>query len=175
MMAWFIAAHHCFWLKTTFLFSLMFPVATDFTHKHTKMKATLEETSPCKDLAVQLTLWWSFSLCLYIFTQACAQRHIETVSIMNLTVEGSFTDLEEILRHYQLPLGVTSDTYNVSLCVKRAIKALSLKVDDLLVDIYYHFHTSANKMTSLQDYASTEYKPARWLSLSKVMQCTFHM
>ena len=35
----------------------------------------------------------------------------------------------------------------VSLCVKSAVKGLPLKVDDLLVDIYYHFR---NRVVSLQ-------------------------
>ena len=35
----------------------------------------------------------------------------------------------------------------VSLCVKSAVKGLPLKVDNLLVDIYYHFR---NRVVSLQ-------------------------
>ena len=49
----------------------------------------------------------------------------------------------------------------VNLCVKAAIKALPIKVDDLLVDIYYHFRNSVKRVSSLQDYAnfcSVEYK-----------------
>ena len=41
----------------------------------------------------------------------------------------------------------------VSLCVKSAVRALPLKVDDLLVDIYYHFRNSVNRIVSLKEFA----------------------
>lgn len=62
----------------------------------------------------------------------------------------------------------------IRLCVKAAVKALPLKVDEVLVDIFYHFRNSVKRMSSLQEYAqlcSTEYKSVlshcetRWLSL----------
>lgn len=49
----------------------------------------------------------------------------------------------------------------VSLVVKSATKALPLKFDELLVDIYYHFHYSVKRVTSLKEYVdfcNTEYK-----------------
>ena len=50
----------------------------------------------------------------------------------------------------------------VSLCVKTATKQLPLKVDELLVDIYYHFRYSVKRITSLQEYTdfcTVEYNP----------------
>ena len=72
----------------------------------------------------------------------------------------------------------------VNLCVKAATKTLPLKVDDLLVDIYYHFRNSVKRMASLHDYAefcSIEYKSVlnhcetRWLSLRRAIQRTLEM
>ena len=72
----------------------------------------------------------------------------------------------------------------VNLCVKTAIKALPIKVDDLLVDIYYHFRNSVKRVSSLQDYAnfcSVEYKAVlshcetRWLSLRRAIIQTLQM
>ena len=72
----------------------------------------------------------------------------------------------------------------VNLCVKAAVKVLPLKVDDLLVDIYYHFHHSVKRVASLGEYAdfcATEYKSVlkhcetRWLSLGRAIQRTLHM
>ena len=72
----------------------------------------------------------------------------------------------------------------VSLCVKTATKQLPLKVDELLVDIYYHFRYSVKRISSLQEYAdfcTIEYKSilrhceTRWLSLRKSIQRTLHM
>lgn len=48
----------------------------------------------------------------------------------------------------------------VSLVVKSATKTLPVKIDELLVDIYYQFHFSVKRVTSLKEYAdfcSTEY------------------
>ena len=33
----------------------------------------------------------------------------------------------------------------ITLCVKAAIKSLPIKIDEILVDIYYHFHHSVKK------------------------------
>ena len=38
----------------------------------------------------------------------------------------------------------------VSLVVKSTTKILPLKIDELLVDIYYHFHYSVKRITSLK-------------------------
>ena len=45
--------------------------------------------------------------------------------------------------------------------VKSAIKALPLKVDDLMVDVFYHFRNNVKRVTALQEYATfcdSEYK-----------------
>ena len=72
----------------------------------------------------------------------------------------------------------------ISLCVKAATKTMSLKIDDLLVDIYYHFHQSVKRITSLHEYAefcSVEFKTVlkhcetRWLSLGRAIQRTLAM
>ena len=64
------------------------------------------------------------------------------------------------------------------------MKVLPLKVDDLLVDFYYHFHHSVKRVASLVEYAefcATEYKgvlkhcETRWLSLGRAIQRTLHM
>ena len=63
---------------------------------------------------------------------------------------------------------------HVSLCVKSAVKALPVKVDEILVDIYYHFHNSVKSIASPKKYAEfcdVEFKlilkhcDTRWLSL----------
>ena len=72
----------------------------------------------------------------------------------------------------------------VSLVVRAATKTLPLKIDELLIDIYYHFHHSVKRVTSLKEFAdfcSTEYRSilkhveTRWLSLTKVIQRTLEM
>ena len=72
----------------------------------------------------------------------------------------------------------------VSLVVKAATKTLPLKIDELLIDIYYHFHHSVKRVTSFKEFAdfcTTEYRSilkhveTRWLSLTKVIQRTLHM
>ncbi len=66
----------------------------------------------------------------------------------------------------------------VNLCLKSAVKSLPLKVDDLLIDIYYHFRNSVNRMTSLHKFAEfccVQYKcvlkhcQTRWLSLGRAI------
>ena len=72
----------------------------------------------------------------------------------------------------------------VSLCVKSAVKALPLKGDDLLVDIYYHFRNSVNRIVSLKEYAAfccVDFKSilkhceTRWLSLRRAINHTLEM
>ncbi len=69
---------------------------------------------------------------------------------------------------------VYCNCYLINLCVKAATKTMPLKIDEILIDIYYHFHRSVKRITSLHDYAefcSVEFKVAsklsvtRWLSL----------
>lgn len=68
--------------------------------------------------------------------------------------------------------------------MKAALKSSPLKVDELLVDMYYHFHHSVNRIVSLQEYAefcSTEFKvilkhcETRWLSLRQAINRTLQM
>ena len=68
--------------------------------------------------------------------------------------------------------------HSMSLCVKAAVKALPLKVDEVLVDIFYHFQISVKRMSSLQDYVhfcSIEYRSVLshcetwWLSLKRTI------
>ncbi len=72
----------------------------------------------------------------------------------------------------------------VSLCVKSAVKGLPLKVDEFLVDVYYHFRNSVNRIVSLQEFAefcSVEFKcilkhcETRWLSLRRAIDRTLEM
>ena len=72
----------------------------------------------------------------------------------------------------------------VNLCVKSAVKSLPLKVDDLLVDIYYHFRNSVKRIVSLQEFAQfccVQYKcilkhcETRWLSLCRAINRTLEM
>ena len=64
------------------------------------------------------------------------------------------------------------------------MKTLPIKVDELLVDIYYHFHHSVKRVESLKDFSdfcSTEYKSilkhceTRWLSLTRSLKRTLEM
>lgn len=68
--------------------------------------------------------------------------------------------------------------------VKSAVKTLPLKVDELLVDIFYHFHHSVKRVLSLHDYADfcdVEFKSilkhceTRWLSLTRALKRTLDM
>ena len=68
--------------------------------------------------------------------------------------------------------------------MKSAVKALPLKVDDLLVDIYYHFRNSGNRIVSLREFAEfccVEFKSilkhceTRWLFLRRAINRTLDM
>ena len=72
----------------------------------------------------------------------------------------------------------------VNLCVKTAIIILPLKVNELLVDINYHFHHSVKRVTALKEYADfccVEFKKVlkhcdtRWLPLTKAVNRTLEM
>ena len=143
-----------------------------------------------------------------------ATRHLDTVGIQDFTADGLFVAIEYTLKKYSIPfcnlMSFTSDMCNVfrkggiaklralqpkvidihcmchlvNLCVKTAIKALRIKVDDLLVDIYYHFQNSMKGVSSLQDcanFCSVEYKAflshceTRWLSLRQAIVRTLQM
>ena len=64
------------------------------------------------------------------------------------------------------------------------IKALPLKVDDLLVDIYYHIRNSVNTIVSLKEFAEfccvdfksiLKHYETRWLSLQRAIDRTLDM
>ena len=71
----------------------------------------------------------------------------------------------------------------VSLCVKSAVKVPPLKVDDLLVDIYYHFRNSVNRIVSRKEFAEfcvdikniLKHSEPRWLSLRQSINHTLEM
>lgn len=72
----------------------------------------------------------------------------------------------------------------VDLCVKSAAKELPMKVDDLLVDMYYLFHHSVKHVASLVEYAkfcTVEYRSVvkhcqtRWLSLGHTIKRTLQI
>jgi len=72
----------------------------------------------------------------------------------------------------------------VNLCVNSAVKVLPFKVDEVLVDIYYHFHHSVKRITTLKEYADfcdVEFKSilkhceTRWLSLTRSIKRTLQM
>lgn len=81
-------------------------------------------------------------------------------------------------------LDVHCTCHVVSLSVKAATKTLPIKLDELLVDVYYHFHHSVKRIESLKDFSdfcSTEYKSilkhceTRWLSLTRSLKRTLGM
>ena len=62
------------------------------------------------------------------------------------------------------------------LCVQKGAKALSMQVDNFVIDLFYHFKRSVKRKATLRDYmefTNTEVKkiikhaPTRWLSLGK--------
>lgn len=72
----------------------------------------------------------------------------------------------------------------VNLCVKAAVKVLPLKVDDILIEVYYHFHHSVKSIATLKEYAefcAVEYRSilkhceTRWLSLTRSIKRTLDM
>jgi hypothetical protein len=72
----------------------------------------------------------------------------------------------------------------VSLCVKSAVKTLPIKVDEILVDVYYHFRNSVKSIASLREYADfcdVEFKlilkhcETRWLSLRRSIKRAIDM
>jgi hypothetical protein len=46
----------------------------------------------------------------------------------------------------------------VSLCVKSAVKVLPIKVDEILVDIYYHFRNSIASLAEYAEFCDVEFK-----------------
>ena len=72
----------------------------------------------------------------------------------------------------------------LNLCVRAAVKTLPLKVDELLVDIFYHFHHSVKRVVYLQEYADfcnvqfksvLSHSETRWLSLGCSVNRTLEM
>ena len=71
----------------------------------------------------------------------------------------------------------------VNLCAKVGVKQLSVPIDDLLVDIYYHFENSSKRQktyknfqlfTEVDDMNILKHCPACWLSLHKVVDRVFN-
>ena len=56
-------------------------------------------------------------------------------------------------------LDVRCTCHVVSLSVKAATKTLPIKLDELLVDIYYHFHHSVKRIESLKDFSAQSTSP----------------
>ena len=89
-------------------------------------------------------------------------------------MKGHRNDVIAKLRESQSSIiDVNCICHLLNVCVKSAIKSLPLKVDDLMVDVFYHFRSSVKRITALQEYAAfcdTEYKAvlkhceSRWLS-----------
>ena len=244
-LAQFIALHNLPFQAADHLSALlpvMFPdskVAKGFACRHTKTKAlicnaldpymkdpiiTLLQSSPINLLCDESNERGGSAKLLTVLVRVydpersiIATRHLDTVSITDLSAEGIFTALKGTLEQYNIPfnnlLSFTSDTCSVmkgtrggviaklrmlqkkiidihcichlmSLCVKAAVKALPLKVEEVLVDIFYHFRNSVKRTSSLHEYAqfcSIEYKSVlshcetRWLSLRRALVRTLEM
>ena len=72
----------------------------------------------------------------------------------------------------------------INLVVKSAVKTLPLKIDEFLVDVFYHFHHSTKRVSALHEYADfcdIEFKTilkhceTRWLSLTQALKRTLDM
>lgn len=72
----------------------------------------------------------------------------------------------------------------INLVVKSAVKTLPFKVDELLVDVFFHFHHSTKRVSALHEYAEfcqVEFKAilrhceTRWLSLTQSLKRTLDM
>ncbi|XP_061162630.1 uncharacterized protein LOC133171854 [Saccostrea echinata] len=70
-----------------------------------------------------------------------------------------------------------------NLCTMAGVKSLSLPVDDLLVDVYYHFHHSALRKETYKEYLDfcdvdpsklLKHCSTRWLSLEKCVKRLLH-
>ena len=105
----------------------------------------------------------------------------DTCNVMKGARNGVIAKLRE-----QQPkvVDIHCNCHVLNLCVKAAVKVLPLKVDELLVDIFYHFHHSVKRVASLQEYAdfcNVEFKSilshceTRWLSLSRSVNRTLEM
>ena len=105
----------------------------------------------------------------------------DTCSVMKGVRKGVIAHLRE---RQPKVIDIYCTCHVVSLSVKAATKALPLKVDELLVDISYHFYHSVKRQESLKDFAvfcSTEYKSilkhckTRWLSLTRSIKRVLDM
>lgn len=70
-----------------------------------------------------------------------------------------------------------------NLCCKAGVKTIPYAIDEMLVDIFYHFHHSAKRKEQYSEFLEfTEVEPlkilkhstTRWLSLQKVVSRTLH-
>ena len=70
-------------------------------------------------------------------------------------VIGMLRELQPIL------IDIICICHSLNLCVQSAVITLPLKINELLVDIFYHFRHSVKRVSLLQEYAdfcSCEYK-----------------
>jgi len=74
----------------------------------------------------------------------------DTCSVMKGVRNGVISKLRE-----QQPkiIDIHCICHLVSLVVKAAVKTLPLKMDDLPIDIFYHFHHSVKRVSLLSEYA----------------------
>nr|XP_022334271.1 uncharacterized protein LOC111131162 [Crassostrea virginica] len=70
-----------------------------------------------------------------------------------------------------------------NLCCQAGVKTIPYPIDEMLVDIYYHFHNSSNRKELYTEFMEfTEVEPlkilkhasTRWLSLQKTVTRTLH-
>lgn len=106
---------------------------TDFTANG--IFSALNETLQCNSLCISSVLSFTSDTC----------------NVMKGARGGVIAKLKSVQPN---TIDVYCICHLVSLCVKSAVKALPLKVDDLLVDIYYHFRNSVNRIVSLKDSLS---------------------
>ena len=99
----------------------------------------------------------------------------DTCNVMKGRRNGVIAKLKEL---QPCIIDVNCICHLLNLCVKSAIKTLPLKVEDLMVDIFYHFKHSVKRVAALQEYASfcdSEFKTVlkhsetRWLSLNRAI------
>ena len=95
----------------------------------------------------------------------------DTCNVMKGARKGVIAHLREVQPNI---IDVHCICHLANLCAKAAVKVIPLKVDDFLVDIFYHFCYSVKRVMSLKEYADyccTEYNTilkhaqTRWLSL----------
>ena len=113
------------------------------------------------------------------------ERMVSFASDTCNVMKGARGDLIAKIRQEQPKIfDIHCNCHVLNLAVKFAVKALTLKVDELLVDIFYHFHHSTKRIVSLQEYAdfcNVQFKivlrrsKTHWLSLGRSISRTLGM